>query len=199
MKSPLLLLLGLIIAATPAAAADSQKRFAPRGVGLANCEQFLKALNERQENVYLIGGWIEGYVSAVNQLTPGLFDAVPWQSTESLVALVKQNCQQNPKERFFTVINSMIAFFSQEGLKESSPRIIAEAGGKKIAIYQATMREIQQKLVDKGYLKGAPDGQFGPKTKTALEAYQKAEKLQVTGLPDQMTLWRLLGPKPGKG
>ena len=37
-------------------------------------------------------------------------------------------------------------------------------------------------------------GIFGPNTQRALESYQKQNGLTVTGLPDQVTLFKLLLP-----
>jgi peptidoglycan hydrolase-like protein with peptidoglycan-binding domain len=46
------------------------------------------------------------------------------------------------------------------------------------------VRSIQQALKGKGYDPGALDGKMGPKTETALRAFQKAEGLRVTGRLD---------------
>ena len=82
-------------------------------------------------------------------------------------------------------------------LRTPSERILAEAGGNKIYLYRDTMRNVQQKLVEQGFLTGGADGQYGPKTRAGLEAFQKAQQLEPTGLPDQNTLLRLLMPQGG--
>jgi peptidoglycan hydrolase-like protein with peptidoglycan-binding domain len=51
--------------------------------------------------------------------------------------------------------------------------------------------EVQRALRDLGYHPGPIDGAFGPQTRTALEKYQVAERLTVTGLLDGETLERL--------
>ena len=43
------------------------------------------------------------------------------------------------------------------------------------------VRKLQQFLLDKGYTTGKPDGSFGPGTKKALEEFQKANDIFVTG------------------
>ena len=192
-----LMLVGLLLAASPVFAADSTNRFALRGVGLADCEHFLKALKERKENVLVVGGWLEGYITAVNQFTPNTFDIAPWQSTQVLLGLVTRNCERNPKAGFFQIVESMMNFLQPSRLSAQSERVLAEAGGNKFYLYQDTMKDVQQKLIDLGFLTGGADGQFGPKTRTALEAYQKAQKIEVTGLPDQNTLFRLLTAQGG--
>ena len=192
-----LMLVGLLFAASPVFAADSTNRFALRGVALVNCEQFLKAMQERQENVLVAGGWIEGYITAVNQLTPDTFDIAPWQSTQALLGLISRNCERNPQAGLFQIVDSMMNFLKQTRLRVQSERVLAESGTNKFYIYRDTMRDVQQNLIDQGFLTGVADGQFGPKTLSALEAFQKSQQLEPTGLPDQNTLFRLLTPQGG--
>ncbi|MGH7303464.1 MAG: peptidoglycan-binding domain-containing protein [Candidatus Rokuibacteriota bacterium] len=51
--------------------------------------------------------------------------------------------------------------------------------------------EAQRALRDLGYHPGPIDGTFGPQTRSALEKYQLAEKLTVTGQLDAETMERL--------
>jgi hypothetical protein len=196
MKLRVLLLTSALVAAAMAPghlrAVDSSGHFVPRGVGLATCEQFLKALEERQENILLAGGWLEGYMTAINQLMPKTFDIAPWQNTETILALVKSNCERNRDQRFFDIVTAMIRFLEKNRLQEKSDRVLAEADGQRVMVYTEIMRDAQQRLIDEGLLQGNADGQFGAKTKAALQEFQKRENIQVTGLPDQVTLWRLL-------
>ncbi|MFM7088424.1 MAG: peptidoglycan-binding domain-containing protein [Candidatus Paceibacterota bacterium] len=46
---------------------------------------------------------------------------------------------------------------------------------------------LQNFLVSKGYLSGLVDGKFGPKTKAAVAAYQKANKIPQTGFVGPLT------------
>ncbi|MGZ8409509.1 MAG: peptidoglycan-binding domain-containing protein [Hyphomicrobium sp.] len=196
MKLRVLLLTSALVAAATAPghlkAADSNGHFALRGVALATCEQFLQASKERQESVLLAGGWLEGYMTAINQLMPKTFDIAPWQNTDTVLALVKHNCERNRDQRFFAVVTAMIEFLAENRLQEQSDRMMAEAEGQRVAVYAEVMRDVQQRLIDKGLLQGNADGQFGSKTQAALQEFQKKENIQVTGLPDQVTLWRLL-------
>jgi hypothetical protein len=191
-----LMLVLSLVAALPAIAADSQTRFALRGVGQATCEQFLKALEARQENVLLAIGWIDGYLSGINQASPQTFDIAPWQNSDALLGVLKHNCEQNREQRFFTVVVYMVNFLKDSRIKEAGKRIVVGEGEQKLAIYESVMKEVQQKLVAKKLLDGTPDGQYGPKTKAALEQFQKSQSLEANGLPDQQTLWRLLAPQP---
>ncbi len=49
------------------------------------------------------------------------------------------------------------------------------------------VRGIQEMLISRGYLDGSADGDFGPKTESALKAYQQAMGLPVTGECDYDT------------
>ena len=51
----------------------------------------------------------------------------------------------------------------------------------------AAVKKLQQRLIDLGYLTGKADGDFGAKTKTALEAFQAAIGLSPTGVADPDT------------
>ncbi|MGF1640486.1 MAG: peptidoglycan-binding protein [Rhodospirillales bacterium] len=194
----LLTVIGLLSAAAPAIAADTTQTFALRGVALTSCEQFLKAMQERQENVLVAGGWMEGYITAVNQFTADTFDIAPWQSTQVLLGLVARNCERNPQAGFFQIVDSMVKFLTPARLRTQSERVLADTGsGAQMYLYRDTMRDVQTKLIELGFLKGGADGQFGPMTRSALESFQKSQQIEATGLPDQNTLFRLLSPQGG--
>lgn len=205
MKMRALFLAGLALAVAwllvpaPAKAVDPGGRFALRGVGLANCEQFLNAIEERQENVLLAGGWLEGYLTAVNQFRQDTFDIAPWQNTDTLLTLLKHNCERNREQRFFAVVNSMIDFFAANRLQEQSERVVAEAGEQKVVVYKEVLENAQKALIDQGLLQGSADGQFGPMTQSAFQEFQKTQNIEATGLPDQMTLWRLFSQSAPPG
>jgi len=53
------------------------------------------------------------------------------------------------------------------------------------------VREAQQTLRHLGYQPGPADGVMGPRTKSALAQYQRAERIKVTGQLDSETMARL--------
>ena len=72
------------------------------------------------------------------------------------------------------------------------PDDTAAAGATRPAgLSSATIRQVQQKLTSRGYPAGTPDGVMGRRTRSALMDFQRAEKLPVTGRPDQRTLQAL--------
>lgn len=57
------------------------------------------------------------------------------------------------------------------------------------------IKKIQETLRDKGHYRGNIDGVFGLRTRASIRAYQKAEKLPITGEVDVSTAERL-GVRP---
>jgi peptidoglycan hydrolase-like protein with peptidoglycan-binding domain len=51
-----------------------------------------------------------------------------------------------------------------------------------------TLKQAQEKLNQKGYPVGAPDGMMGPKTRSELIRFQKSQGLPGTGMLDQATI-----------
>lgn len=177
--------------------ADGDGQFAVKGIGIETCTQFTKGYQERSQGAFVFAGWVDGYVTAFNRLQSGTFDAVPWQSTDILLALINNHCQQNPQDRLFNVVQSLLAFYDDQRLPETSPAVEAQVGERKVTVYREVMRRAQSALADQGVYDGKPDGVFGPKTQAAFEAFQEKANLAKTGLPDQQTLFRLFKPEAG--
>lgn len=53
------------------------------------------------------------------------------------------------------------------------------------------VQQAQEQLIGLGYDPGAIDGVYGPRTRQALEAFQRAQHLPITGLLDEPTLQAL--------
>jgi len=68
------------------------------------------------------------------------------------------------------------------------PAVVAEP---KVAPITPTIKEIQTALKNAGYYKGSLDGKMGPKTKKAIEEFQKASDLKADGKVGRKT-WSLL-------
>jgi hypothetical protein len=69
-----------------AAAADADGNFVIKGAGTATCATLQKAKAARDERYASIAGWLDGYLSAQNELRGATFDLAPWQQTELLLA-----------------------------------------------------------------------------------------------------------------
>lgn len=96
-----------------------------------------------------------------------------------------------------------------QGTKKAEPAKKASAKGKRTTKRRVVRRpptqqqptperyrEIQQALIDRGYLQEPATGVWGPDSVTALKRYQTEQKLEATGKLDSLSLIRLgLGPK----
>lgn len=198
-----LLLLGLI-PSQDAAAASAKGEFGVKGIGAENCAAFVEASRNKDPGIAEFGGWVQGYITAVNRYRPDTFDVAPWQSPGLLLSLIHAHCQHNPEHRLFEVVHQLQVVLAEDRLTERSEITEVANGKDKIRIYTQVLKRAQQALIDRGLLQGTADGVYGPKTKTAFEELQKQAGLTVTGLPDQETLFELLlrprlaGPKPAK-
>ena len=191
--------IGLLAAASclfsaAALGAGEQGRFAIKGIGIQNCAQFGAAYKERSQAAYVFAGWVDGYVSALNRLQNGTFDAAPWQSTDIMLALINNHCQRNPESRLYEVVQALLGYYADQRLSEISPAVDAVVGDRTVKVYQEVLRRAQSALAEQGIYSGTADGLFGPKTQAAFEAFQEQSNLAKTGLPDQQTLYRLFAP-----
>ncbi len=179
-------------------AADSGGQFAVEGIGRSTCESFVAAKSKSLDAYWMFLGWLDGYMTGVNQYSPETYDITPWQSQNLLAALFEKFCARNPGANFFAVANKMVVELRGDRLRESSTPVVAAVGERNIGIYRETLRRVQVVLREGGHYQGGVDGLFGPNTRRALESYQKQVGLTVTGLPDQATLFKLLSPSTAR-
>ncbi len=174
-------------------ATDSKGNFAVEGVGKLTCQQYL-AIRENSPDAFReYAGWIDGYLSALNQYLPATFDLVPWQRTDLLQLSVARLCEKSREMPFFRAVDILAKGLSEKRLIEQSDRVEFAVSGadQTFFVYKEILRQAQQELIRQGYLKGAADGVLGEQTKKAFLAYQKDHDILTTGLPDQLTLFGL--------
>jgi Putative peptidoglycan binding domain len=180
-----------------AQAADAQSRFQAHGLGRVSCQRFVEICEGKREECKLTGTWLEGYLSGFNALSEGTFDILPWQPPEALAEFTFNVCKQNPKAPMLEVVNELIrTLLVPQRVKAASDRVRIGEGEGAVALYRETVRAAQQRLVELGFLKGGVDGAFGPGTRTAVEAFQRAAGLEPTGTPDTRTLLDLFYGRP---
>ena len=200
------LVLGALMAVSGwALAADADGKFAVKGAARTTCEHYSKAYEERTEspNRYVIyTGWLEGYLSALNERTPGTYDLTSFESTQLLARLVYANCQRDVSMPFFNIARHMAAAlkvtripsFSDTVVVQGKVEIEGQAAPHEITLrmYKETVRRLQNNLRSVGYFSEPIDGVYGDALRAAMRKYQTANSLTVTGLPDQLTLLKLL-------
>ncbi len=175
----------------PAHAVDQQGAFAIKGIAAERCQAFSDAYTKREQSVLLFASWIDGYLTASNRLRENTFDLAPWQSPDVLLALINNHCARNPDDPLAEVVNELLKYLAPRRLTERSELETAKVGERSVVLFREVMRQVQEKLVEAGHLGGGVDGRFGPNTQTAIEAFQEANDLEKTGLPDQETLFEM--------
>ena len=139
----------------------------------------------------MMGGWIDGYLTGVNQLSDETYDITPFQSTELIATIIDNHCQKNREHRLFTVMSSIAAQLRADRIATASELLTISVDGKTTRLYREAVRRMQVKLAAKGHYDGTPTGDFNTATLNAVEAYQESIDFSPTGFPDQATLWKL--------
>lgn len=186
-------LLVALALAGPAAAADADGQFAIKGGGQQPCASFLTAWDSRNSDLSLYAGWIDGYVTGLNQFTDNTYDLAPWQATETLLGLTQSVCAQAPEgTRFMDAFFQVVRLITPSRVTEQSPVIALVHEGQSTLAYGAVIERMKTRLRDLGHGDGLTvNAAFDPATAAAVSAFQTAEGLPATGLPDQRTLFQL--------
>jgi hypothetical protein len=177
-----------------AIAADAEGQFAIKGLGAQTCQRHVEARQTRSAEYGNFRSWLQGYVTAANRYEIDTYDAAPWGSAEVWAAIIDNHCASNPDEPFATVVQKLIRSLMPEKLEARSPVLTVSADGLSVRVYEEVVRRIQQQLIEIGLYSDAADGQFGASTQEALATYQLSEGLDATGLPDPLTVWKLVQP-----
>jgi hypothetical protein len=179
-------------AATPAAAADSQGRFAGHGWAAGRCETLASAIaDEESVDRPLFVGWIAGYLTAANVYKDNTFDIAPLSPPEVVANVVLQQCDRNPEAAVVEVMVAVAEELSKQRLTSGRPVLELSHDGRTARVHQEIFRRTQGALKELGFYDGAIDGAYGPQSRRALTRFQEARGLEVSGLPDENTLIEL--------
>lgn len=185
--------LGLSLALPGAgAAADAAGQFAIKGAGAQTCTAFLASWDAGSPDLALYAGWIDGYLTGMNQTTPDTYDLASWQTAETLMGLVRSVCGAVPGETgFLDAFHEVQRLITPSRLTEVSPLVALVHEGQSTVAYAAVVQRVQARLAALGHAPGPADGTFRPETAAALAEFQATQTLPQTGLPDQRTLFAL--------
>ncbi|MFB9149022.1 peptidoglycan-binding domain-containing protein [Roseovarius ramblicola] len=176
----------------PANAATESGDFAVYGWGARDCNAIVTVLGGEQaaQAQGQMAEWISGYISARNRVGDGIYDLTPIKSQYPLVALARNICTNNPDQLFEAVVDAMMTSFEKLALSADSPISQLSRNGRSATVNESTLLKVQQFLIGEGMLEGgSADGKYGPKTASAIEAWQEQAGLTTTGLPDVATLF----------
>lgn len=174
-------------------AADPDGQFAIKGGGQQACASFLAAYDAQTRDLGLYAGWIDGYVTGLNQFTDDTYDLASWQTTETLLGLTQSVCAQAPEgTRFMDAFFQVVRLITPSRVAAKSPLVAMVHDGQSTVAYGAVIERMKTRLRDLGHGAGlATDMSFDPATATAVAAFQTTKGLPATGLPDQRTLFEL--------
>jgi hypothetical protein len=193
-----------------ALAADADGKFAVKGVARTHCTTFVKVWEERREapqRYALYAGWMDGYLSALNERTAGTYDLTSFEGTELLGNFVYSNCKRAPEQPFFNMMRGLVQALNGHRLPSQSPLVLiegtvelsdGESRDVRISLYEETIRRAQNSLKSTGAYDGEVDGVYSDATRAAVKTFQTDNGLRVSGLPDQFTLMRLFRPAKEK-
>ncbi|MEM9421114.1 MAG: peptidoglycan-binding protein [Pseudomonadota bacterium] len=165
-------------------------RAALDGAGLYTCSQFIDAAAREDGSIRLYAGWVDGFLSGVNASRPDTFDITPWQSTELVLSMVRQFCSKNPELTYGDAVSGLFVALYEDRLVVEDEIVRVESGKQGVFVYRTVISSLHAALIQAGY--DAPSGEtFREQSRAALRKFQRDEGLAESGLPDQVTLFRL--------
>ena len=104
--------------------------------------------------------WFEGYLTGFNALYADTYDVLPWQPPALLADFTFNVCGQNPDAPMLEVANALIRELLDAQPHQGRGRPYPDRRGRRCrsALYRDTIRAMQQRLVELGFLKGGVDG-----------------------------------------
>ena len=170
--------------------ADQTGEFRVKGVGLELCRTYLQEQARKSPTYFLARSWLNGYLTAHNQLTPDTYDMAAEHNLERLIVWVDTYCKDNPDHQFTNAAMALIKTLAPSRL--TSKAAARPAATQRSMTDKATLQRVQQALKDQGYYRGTIDGVTGPRTQAAIKAFQEKAGLDATGRLDDTTLDRML-------
>ncbi len=181
-----------LLLAGPASAADVEGRFSIEGVGKMACARFAEVHDADAPEIGAVAAWVDGYVTAHNRLMRETFDLTPWQTSRVVLAQLGQYCVANPDASLEAGASELIAYLGADRLRMAEDIVGLSNGRNAVFAYASVIASVESALGDRGH----PIGSGENATSKALEAFQRAQRMEVTGLPDQNTLLRLFSITP---
>ncbi|MCP9482663.1 peptidoglycan-binding protein [Shimia sp. CNT1-13L.2] len=188
--------IALGMASQAANAGNQDGQFVIRGIGAQKCSFLNEDFPENKTKQLELSNWVGGYVTYANKTQNGVFDHLPFQNTEQFSRLVAAICRTQAEAQVQSVMDSLITHFEPYHSAEKGSFEVVKSATHQVALRRETVMSVQALLASRGYLtKDDVDGAFGPKSSKAVADFQKAAGIKETGVPDTVTLYRLLSEK----
>jgi len=180
-------LTGLTILSSAALAVDTGGDFRVKGHGLESCASLVEAYGRQDGTALFYLTWLNGYLTAFNQLQPQTYDIAGDLTVNDLGSWLVNYCNENSDQNIVNAASTLVGALRDQ-------RLTARPGGtaQGVEYDPGLVRNVQQALKEEGFYKSSVDGLFGSGTKEAIIAFQRARELPVTGLPDFATTLELL-------
>jgi len=189
----------LLISGNAAQAVDGDGDFAVIGPGVRSCAEFRGMVDSNAQDALLFIGWFQGYISRANLVQEATYSVLPVVDANAAATLLYRVCANNPSATVERAADSLIGLLKPLAVAERSEVVRIPDGERSVEVWQATLVLLQQELKKLGHYKGETDGVFGPGTRDALLAFQKASGLRESGVPDIETLAEILKILQGEG
>jgi hypothetical protein len=173
---------------TGAKAADGAGNFAIRGVGSLFCSEFVQSVETDEEARIAYAEWVSGYLTALNRGEENTFDISYVASNLEVTALLGRVCSTRPEVRVEAALSGLTDLMRTSRVEKETELVRLSLGETSIMVRQSILDQFMQKLVEDGYL-DAPRT-FDNTARDAVVAFQQANNLPVSGLPDFNTLIR---------
>ncbi|MGG7607327.1 peptidoglycan-binding domain-containing protein [Massilia sp. BKSP1R2A-1] len=197
LKKPVvhLLVAASLCAPVLAQATSAHGEFGVKGIGASDCATAVREYKGGTPNAMMYGGWLYGYLTAVNQATPDTFDLATWQDLNTLTNFVIEYCQKNPRTSFAQAVFNLTAALKPMRLTAASQPVRFTHNNKPFVMYGDVIKRMGEALKHKGYYKGTLPAQpaFTGEMARAVSRFQAGNQLPATGEPDQFTLFKLFG------
>ena len=178
-----------------AAAETAGGGFSLRGSGAQTCAALGEALASEHGagTLELLAAWSAGYVTHANRTAAETFETMPVYDNRVVARLTASLCRSYPEAHVETVLASLLAALEPGAVSEPSEVITIAQGERRLSMLRGVFQAVQERLIAETLLEpGSADGQYGPKSRQALMAYQKSKGLPESGLPDAATLLQIL-------
>jgi hypothetical protein len=181
-------------------AADAKGNFALHGIGAESCGSVIQQMlhGEPAERTVL-EAWTLGFLTGENVFQKNTFDASVIDQPQVLTNIVEGVCQQHPRATVASAVAAVFRGMHAERQRAQSPYVNVKNGKYELGIRKNVLIEVQQALIKMGYLHGNADGVYGQDTQDAIDAFQKAHSIPVTGVPDPETVLRSIVLADDKG
>lgn len=168
----------------PVAASDSSGGFALKGVGATSCSEFVAAADQGGFALAQYFGYVAGYTSAVNELRLQTFDVWPWQTADTVLLLLREQCLRQPDVRFGAALATLTHYWFGDRVVSREELVRLGGPDSGILLYASTLERIKALLEQLGYRAADPY--------TALMQYKTERKVADSTNLMQMLLLRLL-------